>query len=495
MNVWIMNLKDMRDDKPLDLPKSKFEFCKENGIIGIGWAGHDPSNSNDTTFLQADNAIENMEAGDLVWVKNTFAENGEEKFYICEIIGKAQESTDEIFKEYDIGKMCTCKFYSVKNFPDDFDPNKITGRHTIEKANDTISNITPKILSAIKEKDVTSANSSDEQKNINSLFQNKKVIVSLICVLAIILGIIFVPISVKAVNKKAYPILPDGLEFGMTYENAFKMGYFDQYKDLESFEKFNNASYDKFGKYYFNSMLSSAPAMASFIDKLSAKTGSKSVSSSVYFNQDKELYAINFDIEMNENVFNNLCNYFKKTFGKGKIVSEDNKKEITFSRSGVKCYFCNYLGLVTITSTKYEPNIPEISKDSINEAFNSINYSLDSYFKMNLKQLLDQCVTNFEGEYYALNEITHSGCLNARSTFDKLNDSAEGAYSEFAPTSYVVTVHGDICQNPSLPYLINEDVDVIKVLLIFDKNEVLQGYKIIEQCQDLSTYATLYMIS
>ena len=66
MNIWVMNLKDDREnfEKPNDL--SKFQFCLNNGIIGIGWGNEIdlPDAQNSTNHLDALNSLKAIKIGD-----------------------------------------------------------------------------------------------------------------------------------------------------------------------------------------------------------------------------------------------------------------------------------------------------------------------------------------------------------------------------------------------------------------------------------------------
>ena len=118
MNVWIMNLKDNREEKPADLLQSKFEFCKDKGIVGIGWAKPGIENAGDVAFSQAENAIDSFEIGDLVWVKNPSAENDAEKHYVCKITEKNVKTDDDTMNKKKKDKDISCKRITVESWPD-----------------------------------------------------------------------------------------------------------------------------------------------------------------------------------------------------------------------------------------------------------------------------------------------------------------------------------------------------------------------------------------
>ena len=90
MSVWIMNLKDNRKESTVNETEKKFAFCKEKGILGIGWVGYEENGIEDLGFKKAKNAIIRFKPKDLVWVKNTT----KKEYYICEI----SENKDEYIR-------------------------------------------------------------------------------------------------------------------------------------------------------------------------------------------------------------------------------------------------------------------------------------------------------------------------------------------------------------------------------------------------------------
>lgn len=470
MNVWIMNLKDNREEKPADLSQSKFEFCKEKGIVGIGWANPEFENAGDVAFSQAENAIDSFEIGDLVWVKNPSAENDAEKHYICKITEKAVKTDDDTMNKYDIGKYCACEYIPVQNLPEELESERLIAVHTIEKANETITEKTQTLIYPV---------SGKKRKS-----KAKIGIIAGICALVLVLGVIFVPKAINYVNMKTHPILPDGLEFGMTFDEVKETtNYFDilPYPDFAL-----ETSYDDLSRSY-SLILGEAFQYEALPLKFECCT--------MVFNNEKQLSGISYladsDGADGTEIFDILCKYFEKAFNRTVTTDEGalGDKSAGFFSDDIECVFYSKPNLVTIESQKYATQIPEISKQSIADAFDSLNYKV-SGFSMNLSELLDSCVSNIG--------ITYCSVYDARFKYqiidyDEVKELTDGDFAEYAATSYVVTIHGDVCQNPDLPYLKTEDVDVIKVMLIFDDYGDLMAYKIIEECDDLYTFAVLTM--
>ena len=159
MNVWIMNLRDNRDVRTEESNKIKFDFCKTNGIVGLGWVGYDES-SNDNAFLLANKYIDEFEIGDLVWTKN---DNNE--YYLCRITDKAVKTDDKEKNNNDIGKFCSCRYIPISALPEGIENKELIARHTIERANESVSNITEAffISKYIENDDLTTHNTSENK--------------------------------------------------------------------------------------------------------------------------------------------------------------------------------------------------------------------------------------------------------------------------------------------------------------------------------------------
>lgn len=149
MKVWIMNLKDNREESQSKNGDEKFLFCMSRGIVGIGWAGCDPETSDDGAFLRAHMYLNSFEIGDLVWVRNIVT--GE--YYVCSITGKAEKAGEDLYNQNDIGEFCRCKFISVGNseaLPDGITAERLISRTTISSAPEDIDVITKQHFSYLQ---------------------------------------------------------------------------------------------------------------------------------------------------------------------------------------------------------------------------------------------------------------------------------------------------------------------------------------------------------
>ncbi len=162
MNVWLMNLKDNRDDKPV-LEQSKFAFCREKEIVGIGWAECCADTEESTGFKKANNAINSFEPDDLIWTHDD--ESGE--YYICKIKEKATDTPEanEEYKKYDIGQYCPCEYYEVgtkDKLPEGISYSDLISRTTISKASENVSDITGSFFQSLTK-------DSDLEKSENNI--------------------------------------------------------------------------------------------------------------------------------------------------------------------------------------------------------------------------------------------------------------------------------------------------------------------------------------
>lgn len=115
-----------------------------------------------------------------------------------------------------------------------------------------------------------------------------------------------------------------------------------------------------------------------------------------------------------------------------------------------------------------------------------MNYNIGGFYKINLRQLINACVTNQEIEYNNYRKVR----IDLDSEITKSIENGE--YADYLATSYVITVHGDVCSNPDIKYLITEDIDAIKILMYFDNSGDYKGYAVLEESNDFNTFAILY---
>lgn len=195
MHVWIMNLKDVRDAAKGGASKEKFDFCKENGIVGIGWVGYEEGETECIGYTRAKNAIEQFEPHDLVWVKDT--EKGE--YYICEISEQTEPMDKDSCENHDISQYRSCEYHHIGNrerLSECFPIKDLISVSTIQKANEIVTAATIDLFETLSE-------SSKKQKPKNT--RTKKIIayVSLFCILCLFVIAYFEIIMPDAITTPA----------------------------------------------------------------------------------------------------------------------------------------------------------------------------------------------------------------------------------------------------------------------------------------------------
>lgn len=147
--VWCMNLKDNRDIQEAN-SELKFRFCRDKGIVAIGWV-NDPHDGNEPTpCKKARKAIGAFVPGDLVWVRHPV----EKKYYICEISAPATQTDDPAYHEKDIGIYCKCTFAEIgtkANLPKGITYRNLISRSAIRKMKDPkMASITEQTFRSLK---------------------------------------------------------------------------------------------------------------------------------------------------------------------------------------------------------------------------------------------------------------------------------------------------------------------------------------------------------
>lgn len=221
MKVWVMNLKDNREAPPT-LEKSKFAFCRENGIVGIGWAGEDPADTENTAYLQAHTALFSFAPGDLVWVHD--AGNG--IYCLCKITAPAAPTSDDTFHRYDIGEFCRCVFFEVGDaaaLPTGITPQALVSRRTVSATNETVSAITQQFPAKWDTKANAPSEKSEEEekKNKTPLFSMKAI--ALACVCCILSSLLTIGVVHKR-NEEYVQTLREVLEEAYDYADTVEKG-------------------------------------------------------------------------------------------------------------------------------------------------------------------------------------------------------------------------------------------------------------------------------
>lgn len=481
MNVYIMNLKDKRTGAVPEDSKNKFKMCLERGILAIGWVEEQSKLSEQKAYSSAKNAIKSFKKDDLVWVRNPYAEEGETERYICKVLSDdIQTATCNELNDCDIGEFQIAEFYPVDNIPAGINAWELVSRHTIQSANENVTNKTIEYFNTLS--------SSPKKEN-----KFKKILISIGIVIALALSVFGGTKVYKLINIKTHPPLPEGMTMGMSIDDFQKFGYGstpESYRpEKNDYCLFPDERKPKVYKKFCKKVLR---------DKLYEKIESKNlfIIPNIEFNSDKELYSIGFiapikeyfgDLEFSElmsEAMKQIEKYYSKSTGKKpkKITEDINAIRFTFEDDNTSYYFSwtDTLLCIEIKSTVYAPQYPEISSEEINDSFDEIYYE-----NCNLQDLINLCVSNPDITYEAYRDVYPS--------LGPLIDTArKSGFSNCLSTSYLITVHGDIRSNPHSKYLAAKDVDVLKLLMIFDdKGEFIYPY-FLEVHDDFETFARLY---
>lgn len=151
MKVWKINLLDNRSCKSSDRLE-KFDFCKEKGIVGIGWAGYEekelPEDDKDLkAFKTAKSKLEEFEIGDFVWVKvpNVF------EVWLCVVKSTMIKTDDPDFNDKDIGYYCECEYiclFTPQKLPKTLQYENLITRSAVSEAAKQVNDATFKIYQA-----------------------------------------------------------------------------------------------------------------------------------------------------------------------------------------------------------------------------------------------------------------------------------------------------------------------------------------------------------
>lgn len=379
-SVWIMNLKDNREVIPEDLDKSKFEFCKGQDIVGIGWAGMDAESTEDVAFSQASRAIYSFEPGDLVWVKDPASGC----HYLCKIKEKAVKTDDPCKNKHDIGTYCSCDYAPVSVLPEGIEEQDLIARHTIERANETVTEKTVAAWNDVCAKSEGQDGMSSAEIGTGEQRQKKKSILKpIIIIAACIVALTAVILLIPTFNRMIHPLLPKGLKFGMTFDEIrdttdyLNDGSDGKFSDLLKAAKEGNAYSIMIGASY-RPFDRTFRVTSSVFDEIFAQAKplnmeeSKIFSVEYLFNDQGELYGITVTAtgdpdttcDFTEQDFDTVCHYLEKAVGDITIETDNNEQFITGNNNGIVItgHLINETGLtlnITIKSEAYKPVIPE----------------------------------------------------------------------------------------------------------------------------------------
>lgn len=133
------------ENEPVGHPRFNFRgarkqicLCKDNSIIGIGWAGYIDDAPNETSadyksFLKAKNALLTFfRIGAMIWAKDSFTKY----HYLCVVTSEIMKANDTSFHAHDVGFFCQCSFlqcFEEGQLPDGIEPCALVVRSTILK--------------------------------------------------------------------------------------------------------------------------------------------------------------------------------------------------------------------------------------------------------------------------------------------------------------------------------------------------------------------------
>lgn len=468
MNVWLMNLKDNRDEanKPPDLTKSKFQFCLEHKILGIGWVNQEPGNA---AFTRAKNAFSEFETGDLIWVKDSDTK----EYYLCQITASVVSTQDEEWNRQDIGQYCACNFFRIgaaENLPEEIAPESLISCSTVSRANDLLSEQTKTFFDTV-------VKTPSAKK-----FPLKRLL--LVCMAVVLLGATITAgfFLYKGIVRRNHPVLPYGLQMGDTYETLQKNLGINNPLDSVTTE-------NKAGKYVHTPVKWPAEDFKAFYQNDHLTISSESVIVSYDFNQKNQLFSMSFIlIDSDETSYKYLLDYYATALD---VSVPEETDFCTLENKTLKADFfmTDIMISIRISSKALEPIFHEVPKSVINDAFNDIRYQVNGA-SINLNQLLSLCASGYEGEYQAYRDYLNMNILNMAAREELEN----GEYGDYLSTSYIVTIKGDITALPDSPYIsVEEDADILTILMIFDENDQFIEYQVLQEHSYLYQYAVRYI--
>ncbi len=505
MQVWIMNLKDNREEanRPPNLEKSKFRFCLEQGIVGIGWVDEAAQEAESPAFSRAEKALDAFAAGDLVWVRDPETK----EYYLCQITAPAVTTREEEWNRQDIGRYCACTFFPVgtaENLPEGITADMLVSRSAISPAGDEVSRRTEACFAASP----WNAAPPKKPKKKSRLKWLALAGVALVLVGAAAVGGFFVH---KEMVRSSHPLLPYGLEWGDTVETV--EGVHDW-----GFLKKEGSSIildeDKPNKRASVLGVWQAEDFADFLlcDLPPAEEGDTAWTT-FYFtldgefdNLDGRLFEIDCMFHQGDKAFcEQLADYYAAaldTKPELQFAEEDGVAyaECTIENQDTEVYiFGQGLGTedclisLTITSKALEPVFHQVPESVINDTFDQVRYSYGGA-SINLVELLNLCASGYQGEYTAYRDfISDPRNMNVLDS-ETQEELESGEYGDYLSSSYIVQITGDIEYSYDNPYLnVAEDADILTLLLVFDENDNFIGDSILQEHSNLQTYAVSYM--
>ncbi len=548
MDVWVMNLLDNRleQNKPTDLQKTKFQFCRERGIVGIGWVGCDPVESKDIGFLRAVNAIADFKKDDLVWTKDPDTK----EYYICRVTSEPIAAQGAELHRYDISKFCHCEFTAIgteENLPQGILKEDLISGTSISKASPTVSEITRAYMAARISPLQSQVPSVSQPTEITPKDKKQKPsikkIIRIAAIPVIILAVILIGVfAYKGITKSMYPLLPNHLDFGDSFEASSKK--------MQSIGEPTENKARKNKTVATNLLEAELTNTDAFYSRLSVPLRAENPGVITYsFNTDiNALQSVQLDLNVPSQdslPLDGLVKYYKtalKAYGNVSIQSvpiEDipngytKAYHLTCEEYSISLYACEqeteaqakanretmegfeseelkkayketrekygppFVSII-ITNSKYAPKPHHISEQAVMDVLNNAKYNIENdsggffatNFSIGLTELLNRCAPDYQ--------VTVSPYLNTDSALiPKAKSEAleKGEYAEYLSSSHVVQITGDLMRNPKVPYFVNEDVNIITLLLVFDESDHFIAMEILEEHRDLHTCAVICVTS
>lgn len=122
-----------------------------------------------------------------------------------------------------------------------------------------------------------------------------------------------------------------------------------------------------------------------------------------------------------------------------------------------------------------------------------MTYSIEDMYSINFTELLSKSSPNYEGTYDTINSYYYREDDSDGEILSLVEGLEKSDYAENLATTYIVEWKGDARYMPDAPYLISQDIDLAKALLIFDDDGTLLFGEIYDISDELHQYAVLTM--
>ena len=137
--------------------------------------------------------------------------------------------------------------------------------------------------------------------------------------------------------------------------------------------------------------------------------------------------------------------------------------------------------------TVYKKKIHNRLESDIISVYNTDGISPGGMFFMSFSEATERFVKGGIATFYSCEEALKSGALSnmeKNSLLSELKNISED-------NMVVYQLKGRVMQNPDLEYLLTDDITVLRIVLIYDKNAEFINYSILEVNKNLQTCVTL----